>query len=217
MRSPRIEPVAVVAHVNQVRGLAQRVGAGDDGGVGDLLLRDVRPWPREPGGAPVDVLIRDGRIASGEAPDGVPVADGGGGVLLPAFTDAHAHLDSTRLGLPFRPHTAGSGLDALISNDRANWRRAGGSIGERATRTLGATIAAGATTVRSHAQVDTDCGLERLEGVLAARQAHAGRADVQVVAFPQSGILRDPGTADLLDAAMRAGADVVGGLDPSCP
>jgi cytosine/creatinine deaminase len=182
--------------------------------VGDLLLRNVRPWPREPGGSPVDVLVLDGKIAAGEPPAGVPVADGRGGVLLPAFADAHTHLDSTRLGLPFRPHTAGSGLAALISNDRTNWRSAGASVSERATTTLGASIAAGATTVRSHAQIDTDCGLERLEGVLAARQAHAGRADVQVVAFPQSGIVRDPGTADLLDAAVRAGADIVGGLDP---
>ena len=180
----------------------------------DLLLRQVRPWPREPGGSPTDVLLRDGRIATGEASAGAPVAEGRDGVLLPAFVDAHTHLDSTRLGLPFRPHTAGPGLAGLISNDRVNWRNAGGSVSERATRTLGATIASGATTVRSHVQVDTDCALERLEGVLAARQAHAGRADVQVVAFPQSGIVRDPGTADLLDAAVRAGADIVGGLDP---
>ena len=162
----------------------------------------------------IDLVIRDGRISSGAAPDGVPVADGRGGVLLPAFADAHAHLDSTRLGLPFRPHTAEPGLVGLIENDRRNWRVAGGSVAERATRTLGATIASGAIAVRSHAQVDTDTGLERLEGVLAAREAHAARADVQVVAFPQSGILRDPGTADLLDAAVRAGADLVGGLDP---
>ena len=159
-------------------------------------------------------MIRDGRITGGPAPAGVPVADGRGGVLLPAFADVHTHLDSTRLGLPFRPHTAEPGLAGLIRNDRENWRSAGGSVGERATRTLEAAIVGGATTVRSHAQVDTDCGLERLEGVLAAREAHAGRADVQVVAFPQSGILRDPGTADLLDAAVRAGADLVGGLDP---
>ena len=182
--------------------------------MGDLLLRDVRPWPREPGHDPVDVVIRDGRIASGPPPAGVPVADGRGGVLLPAFADVHTHLDSTRLGLPFRPHTAEPGLAGLIGNDRQNWRTAGGSVEERATRTLAATIASGATAVRSHAQVDTDSGLERLEGVLAAREAHAGRADVQVVAFPQSGILRDPGTADLLDAAVRSGADLVGGLDP---
>ena len=142
--------------------------------MGDLLLRDVRPWPREPGAGPVDVVIRDGRIASGPPPAGVAVADGRGGVLLPAFADAHTHLDSTRLGLPFRPHTAEPGLAGLIRNDRQNWRTAGGSVAERATRTLAATIASGATVVRSHAQVDTDSGLERLEGVLAAREAHAG-------------------------------------------
>jgi cytosine deaminase len=181
--------------------------------MGDLLLRNVRPWPRQPGGEAVDVLIRDGRIDAGEA-TGVAVEDGRGGVVLPALVDVHAHLDSTRLGLPFRPHTAEPGLAGLIGNDRANWRTAGASVAERATRTLAATIASGVTAVRSHAQVDTDCGLDRLEGVLAAKQAHAGRARVQVVAFPQAGILRDPGTADLLDAAVRAGADLVGGLDP---
>ena len=182
--------------------------------MGDLLLRNVRPWPREPGSDVIDLVIRDGRIASGPAPAGMPVADGGGGVLLPAFADVHAHLDSTRLGLPFRPHTAEPGLAGLILNDRRNWRTAGGSVEERATRTLGVTIASGGTAVRSHAQVDTDTGLDRLEGVLAACEAHATRADLQVVAFPQSGIVRDPGTADLLDAAVRAGADLVGGLDP---
>lgn len=186
----------------------------------DLLLRDVRLWPREPGGELVDVEVRDGRIASiGPAGSGVgdptlPVAHGLGGVVLPAFADAHAHLDSTRLGLPFRPHTAEPGLAGLIANDRANWRHAGASVAERATHTLGATIASGVTAVRSHAQVDSDCGLERLEGVLAAKEAHAARASVQIVAFPQSGILRDTGTAELLDAALRSGADLVGGLDP---
>jgi cytosine/adenosine deaminase-related metal-dependent hydrolase len=180
-----------------------------------LLIRNVRPWAGLPGGASVDILIRDGRIADpATPPEDVEVIDGRGGVLLPAFSDVHAHLDSTRLGLPFRPHTAGPGLAGLIENDRTNWRLAEDDVATRATRTLGTTIACGATLVRSHAQVDTFCGLERLEGVLAARQAHADRCRVQIVAFPQSGILRDPGAADLLDAALRAGADLVGGLDP---
>ncbi|KAA2263002.1 amidohydrolase family protein [Solihabitans fulvus] len=186
---------------------------------GDLLIRSVRPWPSGPDVPEVDVLCRGGVIAEVgaglPAPDGVPVADGGGGVLLPAFVDSHAHLDSTRLGLPFRPHSASAGLAGLVENDRRNWRDAGLSVTERATHTLGSTIAAGATMVRSHAQVDLDSGLERLEGVLAARAEHAARAHVQVVAFPQVGILREKGTAELLDAAMRAGADLVGGLDPA--
>ncbi len=184
----------------------------------ELLLRRVRLWPRRPTGDVVDVLVRDGRIAeigTGLAVGpGATTVEGGDGVLLPALTDVHAHLDSTRLGLPFRPHTAEPGLAGLIRNDRVNWRTAGASVEERATHTLGATIASGTTTVRTHVQVDADCRLERLHGVLAARDAHAARARVQVVAFPQSGIVRDDGTADLLDAALREGADLVGGLDP---
>jgi cytosine/adenosine deaminase-related metal-dependent hydrolase len=140
--------------------------------------------------------------------------DGRGWIAVPAFTDAHAHLDSTRLGLPFRPHTAPPGLVGLITNDLENWRSAEDSVTTRATRTLGMTIAHGATFVRSHAQVDTRSGLDRLEGVLAARETHQSRADVQVVAFPQVGIMRDRGTADLLGAALDLGADVVGGIDP---
>jgi cytosine/adenosine deaminase-related metal-dependent hydrolase len=67
--------------------------------------------------------MRAGRIAAisvhgdGEPPAGVRVVDGRGGVLSPAFADAHTHLDSTRLGLPFRPHTAEPGLRGLIDND----------------------------------------------------------------------------------------------------
>lgn len=186
---------------------------------GDLLIRSVRPWPNAPGAPLVDVLCEGGHIAAFgqdlDPPPGVAVVDGRGGVLLPAFTDAHAHLDSTRLGLPFRPHSAGDGLAELIDNDRRNWRTAEASVAERATYTLGRTIAGGATHVRSHAQVDVDSGLEKLEGVLAAREEHAARAHVEVVAFPQCGILREKGTAELLDAALRAGADLVGGLDPA--
>ncbi|XVS65053.1 amidohydrolase [Actinosynnema sp. CA-299493] len=186
---------------------------------GDLLIRSVRPWPNAPGAPLVDVLCADGRVAAFgrdvDPPPGVAVVDGRGGVLLPAFTDAHAHLDSTRLGLPFRPHSADEGLAGLIDNDRRNWRSAEASVADRATHTLGRTIASGATHVRSHAQVDVDSGLEKLEGVLAAREAHAGRAHVEVVAFPQCGVLREKGTAELLDAALRAGADLVGGLDPA--
>jgi cytosine/adenosine deaminase-related metal-dependent hydrolase len=185
----------------------------------DLVISDVRLWPTRPGGASVDVRIRSGVIADinprgSDHPSEIEVVDGSGGLLLPAFADAHAHLDSTRLGLPFQPHAAEPGLLGLIEHDRANWRQAGGTVAERATRTLATTIAFGTTLVRSHAQVDADARLERLEGVLAARAAHERRCRVQVVAFPQSGILRERGGADLLDAALSAGADVVGGIDP---
>ncbi len=182
-----------------------------------LLIRNVRLAPTWPDTTTVDVLCRDGLIAlvgTGISEPHDEVIDGNGEILIPAFSDAHAHLDSTRLGLPFRPHTADRTLESLIENDRSNWRSAEKSVTERATYTLGRTIAAGATRVRSHAQVDPQSGLERLEGVLAAREAHRDRAIVEIVAFPQAGILREPGTPELLDEAMVMGADLVGGLDP---
>ena len=187
---------------------------GTIGQVGDLLLRNVRPWPREPGGSPVDVVIRDGRIATGEAPAGVPVAEGRGGVLLPAFADAHAHLDSTRLGLPFRPHTAGPGLAGLIDNDRRTGappeaRSASGRRGRWVPRSPPAPRRSAATS-----RSTPTAGSSGWRACWRPGRRTRGRADVQVVAFPQSGIVRDPGTADLLDAAVRAGADLVGGLDP---
>ena len=66
----------------------------------------------------------------------------------------------------------------------------------------------GTTRIRTHVDV------EHLSGVLATREALAGRVDIQIVAFPQSGLLIRPGTAELLDRALAAGADVLGGLDP---
>jgi cytosine/adenosine deaminase-related metal-dependent hydrolase len=178
----------------------------------------VRPW----GGVLSDITVRDGVICdvvartststATQAPD--HVIDGRSYLAIPSFSDVHAHLDSTRLGLPFRPHSAGPGLVGLIENDLENWRQAEESVSARATRTLGATIASGATLIRSHAQIDTASGLDRLEGVLAAREAHAARAVVQVVAFPQAGIVRDRGTAALLEAAIEQGANLIGGIDP---
>ncbi|WP_109472270.1 amidohydrolase family protein [Ornithinimicrobium cavernae] len=186
------------------------------------LVRDVRPW----GGPPVDLTVTDGVITGASptapyaeepgGPAGAPatVVEGRGRLVLPAFTDAHCHLDSNRVGLPFRPHTGGPGVWTMMLNDRAHWREAEVGLTERVTNLLGLEIAHGATTVRSFAQVDVDAGLERLEAVLSARETHRDRASVQVVAFPQAGLLREEGSAQVLEDALRAGADVVGGIDP---
>ena len=69
--------------------------------------------------------------------------------------------------------------------------------------------------MRTHVDVDVENGVSAVEDVLAAAEDRADRIHVQVVAFPQSGLLVAPGTADLLDAAVRAGAQLVGGIDPA--
>ena len=181
-----------------------------------MILRDCRPW----GGPAADVVVADGAIASVRPHDptaehpGEQVVEGRGRLLLPSFSDGHVHLDSTRLGLPFRPHTGAPGVWAMMLNDREHWRDAEVGIVERVRHTLGLMVARGTTRVRSFAQVDVDCRLERLEAVLAAREHFSGRAEVQVIAFPQAGLLREDGSPQVLEDALRAGADVVGGIDP---
>jgi cytosine deaminase len=178
-------------------------------------MRDARPW----GGPAADVRLVDGAIAEILPLGTVPQAsetliDGRNRILLPSFADVHVHLDSTRIGLPFRPHTGSPGVWGMMLNDRTHWREAEATIAERTTETLGRMVARGTTSVRSYAQVDVDTGLERLQGVLAAKEAHRERATVEVIAFPQAGLLREEGSFDLLEEAMRQGADVVGGIDP---
>ena len=73
----------------------------------------------------------------------------------------------------------------------------------------------GTTLIRTHVDVDLDNGVTAVEGVLEAAARFGDRLDVEVVAFPQSGMLIAPGTADLLDAAVEAGAALVGGIDPA--
>jgi cytosine deaminase len=75
-------------------------------------------------------------------------------------------------------------------------------------------VAHGSTFIRSHVDVDTECGVAGIEGVMATREALADVVAIDLVAFPQSGLLVRPGTVELLERALRLGAETVGGLDP---
>lgn len=184
-----------------------------------MIISNVRPW----GGAAVDIELHEDRIAAitphpiggmlAEAPAG-NVIDGRGRLALPAFSDVHVHLDSTRIGLPFRRHTGAPGVWAMMLNDRRNWRDAEVPLPERAAGTLERMIARGTTRVRSYAQIDVDCGLEKFEAVAAAREKYADAAEVQIMAFPQAGLLLEPGTPELMEEALKLGAHVMGGIDP---
>ncbi|MGO4586574.1 amidohydrolase family protein [Arthrobacter sp. 2RAF6] len=183
----------------------------------NTLIRAVRPW----GQALSDVLITDGKITGVEphdparaVPGDATVVEGRGRLLVPSFSDVHVHLDSTRIGLPFREHTGGPGVWTMMMNDRQNWRNAEVPLQERVNNTLGRMIARGTTRVRSYAQIDVDCRLERFDAVMAAKEQFKGQADVDIIAFPQAGLLLEDGTVPLMDQALKAGANVMGGIDP---
>lgn len=144
----------------------------------------------------------------------VPVVEGRGRLLLPSFSDVHVHLDSTRIGLPFREHTGGPGVWTMMMNDRQNWRTAEVPLQDRVNDTLGRMIARGTTRVRSYAQVDMDCRLERFEAVATAKDQFKNQATVDIIAFPQAGLLLEEGTVELMEEALKAGANVIGGIDP---
>ncbi len=180
----------------------------------DLLVRDVRVHG---GRLPSSITIRDGSIeAIGDAPAewSGPVVDGRGALAIPGLVDGHAHLDKTLWGLPWRPHSAGPGLAGLIENERAG-RRELPSVEVRAGALLDEYIRTGTTLIRSHVDVDTEAGLSSIEGVRAAAAARAAAIDVEIVAFPQSGLLVAPGTVALMESAIRSGVEVVGGIDPA--
>ncbi|KHK98900.1 N-isopropylammelide isopropylaminohydrolase [Microbacterium mangrovi] len=179
-----------------------------------MNIRNVRPW----GGELSDLVIEGPRIAgvrpASADPVGADEVDGRGRLALPSFSDVHVHLDSSRIGLPFRPHTGRPGVWGMMMNDRENWRKTDVPHAEIVAGTLERMIARGTTRVRTYAQVDVDCRLGKYHSVVAAKERFRDHADVQVMIFPQAGILREEGTVEVLEAALAEGADVMGGIDP---
>jgi len=176
----------------------------------DLLIRNVRPL----GGELTDILILAGRIAPGPAPAGVLVLDGSGRIALPGLVEAHTHLDKSLLGLSWYRNAVGPRLIDRIDNERAVRKTLPIDPRQQSERHARLAVSHGSTFIRSHVDVDTDCGVAGIAGVMATREALADVVAIDIVAFPQSGLLVRPGTVELLEQALRLGAETVGGLDP---
>ena len=183
----------------------------------EFVLTNVRPN----GAAARDVVIRNGRIAeilphgSRPFPAGTATVGGEGLLMLPGLVDAHTHLDKTLLGMPWYRNDVGLELIDLIENERRMKRELGIDPARQSAAQIERSVANGTTHIRTHVDIDTEYGLAGLEGVLASRERYRDIVDIEIVAFPQSGMLIRPGTVELMERAMREGADVVGGLDPS--
>ena len=180
------------------------------------LLRNVRPWGRES----IDMLIENGQISQVGAglgtPEGVPVEDGHGALLLPGLVNAHAHIDKNLLGHGWhRNQVPGRRIRDYTDNERRVRREMGLDTAVQSAREVAAAVAAGVTHIRTHVDIDTEAGLAHFEGVLATRARFRDQVTMQLVAFPQSGMLIRPGTIELLEEALKMGAEVMGGLDPS--
>jgi cytosine/adenosine deaminase-related metal-dependent hydrolase len=124
-------------------------------------------------------------------------------------------MDKTLLGLGWYRNEVGPSLQELFDNER-NLRLARNiDFHEQSSRVGRRMIAAGTTHTRTFVDIDTGIGLAAFEGLLRTKEDLAGGLSIQIVAFPQSGMLARPGTVELVDEALNQGAEVVGGLDPS--
>ena len=179
-------------------------------------VRNVRPW----GAGPSDLLIEGGRIAAirPAAPRGTWAdgdLDGAGLLALPSIVNAHAHVDKSWWGLPWQSYCGEGGTDGRIRHERARRDELGIPGVDITTRVLAEMARHGTTLLRSHVDVDLGLAQRGIEVVREAVASFGGAIQLEVVAFPQDGVLRRDGVLDLLDAAAAAGAEQVGGLDPA--
>lgn len=162
-----------------------------DIGIADGVIRGVEPtgqWPASAAGRTLDA---------------------GGSLVVPPFCDPHFHLDKVFSRDAFGATTP---QEAFEHAHEVKASFTAEDVLERASRALELAAAHGVGALRAQCDVDSFTGLRSLEGVLAARDRFAGVVDLQVVAFPQEGIVSDPETPALLRQALRMGADLVGGL-----
>jgi len=172
-----------------------------------------------PDGSRHDIEVAGGRIAAllpaSDKPATGDALDLAGALVLPPLVDGHIHLDKTLLGLPWIPNqAAGNRVADRIEAERKV--RAARTVPEAETgaNLVRQVVASGTLHMRSHVDIDNQLGLKNLHEILKVRERFRDLVTIEIVAFPQSGILRSPGTAALLDTAIAEGADLLGGLDP---
>jgi cytosine deaminase len=177
----------------------------------DLIIRGANLPDGRQG---IDIGIQGGRIAAVEpalkASAGREI-DARGRLVTPPFVDAHFHMDSTlSLGLP-RLNQSGTLLEGIALWGELKPLLTQEAIAERALAYCDWAVAKGLLAIRSHVDV-CDPRLLAVDALLEVKKKVRPYLDLQLVAFPQDGILRSPGAMELLKSALDRGVDVVGGI-----
>ncbi len=135
-----------------------------------------------------------------------------GGLVLPSFIDLHLHLDLA-YSLDLVPENrSGTLVEAIGLYAEVKKTFTPDNVCERAVRAIRDEIAFGTGAIRNHVDVGATAELRLCEGVLAAREKTKDFIDIEVVTFPQDGVIRDHGSLDRMRAAMKMGCNVVGGI-----
>jgi cytosine deaminase len=187
----------------------------------ELVIR--RGTLRAHPGRRADIAIAGGRIAAiGEHLAGAAAAeiDARGGLVTESFVNPHLHLCKVWTAamideLAMQAYHGGAmarAADAIELAARVKERYDESWITPNARRAVALAALHGNLHIRALADVDSKARLEGVKALLKVREEFRGVVEVQVVAFAQDGIVREPGAAELLREAMALGADIVGGI-----
>ncbi|AUJ32069.1 MAG: cytosine deaminase [Liquorilactobacillus nagelii] len=162
-----------------------------------------------------DVRIEDGKFSEIapdiSARDQEQVLDGQNKVLLPPFIDSHIHLDATLTAGQPEWNETGTLFDGIRIWSKRKQSLTIKDVKQRARKTLLHQVGLGIQFVRSHVDT-TDPHLTALQALLELKAELKDQIELQLVAFPQEGVLSFPHGKELLDQAIKEGADVVGGI-----
>jgi cytosine/creatinine deaminase len=177
----------------------------------DLIIRGANLPDGRQG---IDIGIQGGKIARVEpalkATAGQEI-DAKGRLVTPPFVDAHFHMDATlSLGLP-RLNQSGTLLEGIALWGELKPLLTQEAIAERALAYCDWAVAKGLLAIRSHVDI-CDPRLLAVDALLEVKKKVKPYLDLQLVAFPQDGVLRSPGAMELLKEALKRGVDVVGGI-----
>jgi cytosine deaminase len=176
----------------------------------DLILRNAHIAGRETEG-PFDLGILAGRtvvIAKNLAAEGETI-DAGGRLVAPGFVETHIHLDKSRL-LDRCRSDRGNLEEAIAEVAAAKQGFTAEDVHARGAATLERAILNGTTHMRTHLEVDPGIGLRGFDGILPLVREYAWAIDLEICIFPQEGLLNNPGTDELMIAALSQGGRVVG-------
>ena len=177
----------------------------------DLILRNCTLADGRTG---IDIAIDDARIAAvapALAAVAVETIDAGGQLVSAPFVDAHFHMDATlSLGQP-RVNQSGTLLEGIALWGELKPQLVQEALVERAMAYCDWAVAKGLLAIRTHVDV-CDPRLLAVDALLHVRDKVRPYLDLQIVAFPQDGLLRAPGALALLEQALDRGVDVVGGI-----
>lgn len=187
----------------------------------DLLIKNART--RKTGKKLVSIGIKDGKVAEISAnilQEADQVIDAKGGLTTESFVNGHMHLckvytlemaGQDALG---SYHASGMGGAMTAIEQAARFKDSYDEkwIIENVRKACNLALNYGNTHIRAFADVDPKARLEGAKALLKARNEYKGKVDLQIVAFPQDGIVKDPGAEEYVEEALKLGCDVVGGI-----